>query len=127
MNPTQHSPRSLERIAVVLVFALGIASWLLLAAATHEIEAWDSLYYFASVLPLSIVIGAVCGRLFGRGNWRWPLAFSGGQFASMLLLSRGEMSLWPLTLVIVLVLSFPCWCAALLASLWRKRMSRPAS
>ena len=127
MDSVNRSPRSPERIAVCVVFALSLASWFALAVFVRDVEAWDSSYYFATVLPLSIVAGAICGRLFGRGSWRWPLAFAAGQFASMLILSRGDMSLWPLTLAILLVLMLPCWCAAMLASMWRKRVLRSAS
>lgn len=127
MDSVTTSPRARERIAFGAVFALSIASWFALAFLVRDVEAWDSLYYFATVLPLSIVTGAICGRLFGRGNWRWPVAFASGQFASMLLLSRGDMSLWPLTLGILFVLMLPCWCAAMLASLWRRRVMHSAS
>lgn len=121
MQPITHSSRAIERIAVAIVFVLSFASWLALTWLSHRHEAWDSLPYFVTVLPLSLVVGAIGGFAFVRATWRWPLTFAAGQFAGLVALSRGGWSLWPITIVILLVLSLPCWGAALLASMARTR------
>jgi hypothetical protein len=119
MHQVSSSSRALERLAVGAVFAFGVVGWFVLTWLSHRREAWDSASYFVTAMPLSIVLGAICGRLFGRASWRWPLAFAAGQFAGQLVLARGEMNLWPLTILVLLMLSVPCWIAALVAARFR--------
>jgi hypothetical protein len=106
--------RSSAKLATLVVFVLGIASWLVLAAVIPEREVWDSPFYFVVVLPLSIAIGAFAARRFGGPSVRWPLAFFGGELAVIVTvwLTRGAESLWPLTLGFLGVCALPCWLAA---------------
>jgi hypothetical protein len=110
-------PHASAKLATFVVFVLGTASWLALAAVIREREVWDSSIYFVVVLPLSIAIGGFTGRRFGGPSVRWPLAFFGGEFAMVVIgwLLRGGASLWPLTLGWLGLLSLPCWFAASIA------------
>ncbi|MCE9594102.1 MAG: hypothetical protein K8S98_07910 [Planctomycetes bacterium] len=108
--------RAPTNLATWIVFALGAASWLGLAAVARDVEAWDSPFYFVVVLPLSIVVGAIAGRRFGGPSVRWPLAFFGGESAVIAAIwaTRGVSSLWPLSCAFVFFFALPCWFAATL-------------
>lgn len=116
MRPSASNTPSRNRanFATWIVFALGAASWLVLAAVVRDLEAWDSPFYFVGVLPLSILVGAVGGRWFGGPSLRWPLAFFGGEFAVIAAIwsTRGLPSLWPFSCAFVCVFALPCWFAA---------------
>jgi hypothetical protein len=107
-------PGSVGRYATWVAFALGVASWLALAAIARDREAWDSPLYFSVLLPASVVIGFVGARAFGGPAWRWPLAFFGGELATLLAIgfARDSLSLWPLSIGFLLAFSLPCWLAA---------------
>ena len=110
-------------LVTAFVFALGVASWLVLAAIVRDLEAWDSPFYFVVIVPLSIVVGFGCARVCGGPSWRWPLAFFGGEFAVMatIWLTRGIASLWPFSIAFLVVFALPSWLAAVFGVRLRQR------
>lgn len=88
-------------------FTASLVVWLLVSAAAGGREAWDSGVYWAVGLPVIYALGGVAG-LLGRVNvWRFALWSGIGQFAGLVLTAPGDLSLWPLGMVMMGVLSLP--------------------
>ena len=84
----------------------GLAVCLAISLATGSKEAWDSDVYFSIGIPVMCVLIFAIGYSFPDRTWRWTLSMAVGQAIAML--SAGNsLSLWPLSLVAMTVLSVP--------------------
>jgi hypothetical protein len=97
----------------------GLVVCLAIVIATGANEAWDSPVYFSVGIPVMCVAVFAISYLFPVRPWRWVLAMAVGQVAAALL-GGSSLSLWPLALVSMAVLSLPPLLAGLVAS-WLAR------
>ena len=93
---------------------------LAITIVTGKKEAWDSGAYFTVGIPVMCVIAFILGYKFPVRAWRWALGIALGQSIAMAL-GGGSLTLWPLALIAMVILSLPQLAAALLGSAHRKR------
>ncbi|MCW5574869.1 MAG: hypothetical protein KIT13_02125 [Burkholderiales bacterium] len=86
-----------------------------IAQATGRREAWDAGEYFIIGIPLMCVIVFALGWHWPRRAWRWTLAMAVGQ-AAALAIGGGSLSLWPLAIIAMTVVSVPQFIAGLIAA-----------
>lgn len=92
---------------LAVAFTASLVVWLVVSAATGGREAWDAGIYWSVGLPVIYAVGGIAG-LFSRVNvWRLTLWSGIGQFAGLVLTAPGDMSLWPLGMLMMAVLSLP--------------------
>lgn len=89
-------------------------------------EAWDLEVWWVTSLPLTYLMAGVLGWLGPRRIWRWPLTIIGTQFACGLVLARSGLSLLPVALVFMLVLSLPGLLTASLGRTLARLYRKPA-
>jgi hypothetical protein len=120
---TLDSPEDRRRYRVAHAASLigGLAVCLAISAFTGRKEAWDSPLYFSVGIPvMSLLIFAV-SYLVPRRAWRWTASMAIGQ--SIALLAAGNsLSLWPLGIAAMVVLSLPQWASGWVASTLSRRM-----
>lgn len=93
----------------------GFLVCLVVSMVTGRKEAWDSPVYFSVGIPVMCVLMFAIGYGFPGRAWRWTLSMAVGQTVAML--SAGNsLSLWPLSLVAMTVLSVPQLVAGSIAS-----------
>ena len=109
-----------DSIAVALSAITGFAVCLAITLATGKKEAWDSGLYFTIGIPIMCVIAFGLGWKFPQRVWRWALCIAIGQSVAMLL-GGGSLSLWPLAIIAMTILSLPQLAAALLGSKYSQK------
>ena len=81
--------------------ALGAAIWLLSPFMTGRREAWDAP---GPYFPVGLLVaGAVAGALMPKRPWQAGGLIYLGQLAAILLMSRGDLGLLPLGVVLLAV------------------------
>ncbi|MBX3302602.1 MAG: hypothetical protein KF693_10340 [Nitrospira sp.] len=95
--------------------AAGLAVCLAISLATDRKEAWDSGVYFSVGIPVMCAVIFAIGYRFPHRPWRWAMSMAVGQTIAMLF-AGNSLSLWPLSLVAMAVLSVPQFVAGLVAS-----------
>ena len=114
-----------DSIAFALSAITGFAVCLAITLATGKKEAWDSGLYFTLGMPLMCAVAFGLGWKFPEKAWRWALGIAIGQSVAMAL-GSGSLSLWPLAIVAMTILSLPQLVAALVGSrLARRSRSDP--
>lgn len=103
----------------VVSFIGGLLICLAVAKLGGRREPWDSSLYFVAGIPLMCVLAFGLAYIYPAGAWRWVLTMAAGQSVAMVM-GGGSLSLWPLALVAMVILSLPQLAAALIAS----RLSR---
>lgn len=101
-------------------FLCGLVVYLTIVLATGRNEAWDDSSYYVLGIPLMCVVAFVIGHRFPVRPWRWALWMAAGQ-ALGALLNGSSLSLLPLALVFMVIISIPQFIAARLGS----RMATP--
>lgn len=91
---------------LIAAFALPLLAWLGIAAAGGGGEAWDHPAYWTVGLPAIYLAGSVAALLTARNVWQITLWSGLGQFAGLITTAAG-LSLWPLGLMLIAVLSLP--------------------
>jgi hypothetical protein len=100
----------------LLVSALiGLVVCLFISVVTGRNEAWDSPLYFSLGIPVMCLAIIVISFLIPEKPWRWVAAMAFGQSVA-LALGGGSLTLWPLAIVAMLLLSLPQMLAAFVAS-----------
>ncbi|HSE60476.1 MAG TPA: hypothetical protein VLA99_17375 [Nitrospiraceae bacterium] len=95
--------------------AAGLVVCLAISLVTGRKEAWDSEVYFSMGIPIMCVLIFAIGYRFPERTWRWTLSMAVGQAIAML--SAGNsLSLWPLSLMAMTVLSVPQFVVGSVAS-----------
>ena len=101
----------------------GFLVCLVMSMATGRKEAWDSGVYFSVGIPVMCALMFAISHRFPDRAWRWTLSMAVGQAIAML--SAGNsLSLWPLSLVAMTVLSVPQFLAGSIASTLARKNSR---
>lgn len=112
-----------EYAPFVLAALAGLAVCLAITFATGRKEAWDSEVYFSVGIPVLCATIFAIGYRFPERPWRWTMSMAAGQTVAML--SAGNsLSLWPLSVVAMTILSVPQFIAGSLASQLATRRSR---
>lgn len=83
--------------------------------ASGRREAWDSPWYFLIGVPLMCVAIALISGRFPRRSWRWALSMAFGQSVA-LATAGGSLSLWPLAIIAMTVVSLPQFVVAMIAA-----------
>ena len=93
----------------------GLVICLAIAKATGRNEAWDSGVYFSVGIPLMCVLIFAISYFFPARAWRWTLSMAVGQSVAIAS-GGGSLSLWPLSIIAMLLCSFPQFVTGLVAS-----------
>ena len=101
--------------AYVLSAAMGLALWIMVAMVTGKREPWDANVYWTGAYPLAVIGSAFLGYLFPEKPWRWAAMVMLMQLVVMTI--RGsDLSLWPLALIVLAILTIPPALAGMLAA-----------
>lgn len=101
----------------------GLLVCLAISMSTGRREAWDSGAYFYVGIPIMCAVIFVIGYRFPDRPWRWVMSMAAGQ-ALALVMAGNSLSLWPLSLVAMTVLSVPQFVVSSWASKLAIRRSR---
>ena len=93
----------------------GLVVCLAITIATGRKEAWDSGFYFLVGIPVMCALIFGISYIFPRRAWRWTLSMALGQSIA-LALGGGSLSLWPLAIIAISVLSVPQFVTGFVAS-----------
>jgi hypothetical protein len=96
---------------------------LAITTATGRKEAWDSGAYFSVGIPIMCALIFAISYLFPARAWRWTLSMAVGQSIAILS-GGGSLSLWPLSIVAMAVLSVPQLVVGFVATKLAKEKSR---
>jgi hypothetical protein len=98
----------------------GLVICLVITIATGRREAWDTPVYFVVGIPLMCMAIFAISYLFPIRAWRWTFSMAVGQ--SLAIASGGgDLSLWPLSIIAIMIVSVPQFVAGLVASKLAKR------
>jgi len=102
-------------LAYVLSAAMGVALWIMVAMVTGNREPWDANVYWTGAYPLAVIGSAFLGYLFPEKAWRWAAVVMLMQLVVMTI--RGsDLSLWPLALIVLAILTIPPALVGMLAA-----------
>ena len=90
-----------DRVLFAAALATGAATWFGIAALGGAREAWDSPWFASLGLPVAYGACLVLGFHGSRQAWRWPALVFGALFACAVVSAGGGLDLWPLTLMLV--------------------------
>jgi hypothetical protein len=90
----------------LLSFVAGFATCLVITLASGRKEAWDSSLYFIAGIPLMCAAAFAIARHWPARPWRWALTMALGQSVAMAL-AGGSLSLWPLAIIAMTIVSLP--------------------
>jgi len=108
-------------LGLVIAFVLPLLVWLGISAAGSGSEAWDSGGYWSVGLPAIYLSASVAALLTARNVWQITLWSGVGQFAGLITTAAG-LSLWPLGLMLIAVLSLPVAAVAAVTRWIRRRL-----
>lgn len=103
-----------ELLPYAISAASGLAICLAITLVTGRKEAWDSSLYFVAGIPAMCAVAFAVGYAFPVRPWRWAAAMALGQSIAMAL-SGNSLSLWPLAIIAMTILSVPQFIASLVA------------
>src|SRR5690349_6131784 len=101
---TAGKPASVVPYVVALI--AGFAICLAVAKLGGRKEPWDSSLYFVAGIPLMCLVTFALAYLYVARPLRLAVAMAAGQSIA-LVMGGGSLSLWPLAIVAMLVLSLP--------------------
>ena len=93
----------------------GFAICLAVAKLGGRREPWDSSLYFVAGIPLMCVGAFALAYVYPIRAWRGVASMALGQ-SNVMLMGGGSLSLWPLSIVAMVVLSLPQLAVAIFAS-----------
>lgn len=111
--PAMKNPKDL--IAYSLAVIAGVAVCLTIAAVAGRNEAWDADIYYSAGIPIMCLMIFVLAYFFPLKPWRWTIAMAVGQFLSALI-NGSSLSLWPLAMIFMAVISIPQFVAGYLGA-----------
>ncbi len=111
----------LDLILAALCF-LSLAAWLGLSLSSGGGEAWDKSAYWSVVLPGLYLAGGIAALLTRASVWLIALWSGVGQLAGLLMTAAG-LSLWPLGMILLALLSLPVAAAAAVARWVRRQLA----
>jgi hypothetical protein len=118
-----------QRTSATVPFVVSLVAGLVICVAVAKLggrrEPWDSSLYFVAGIPIMCGVAFVLGYVYPAKPWRWAVGMAVGQSIA-LALGGGSLSLWPLALVAMAVLSLPQLAAAIVGSRVARRREAPA-
>lgn len=93
----------------------GLVVCLTITLMTGRREAWDSGAYFSIGIPVMCSLIFAISYCWPDRPWRWTWSMAVGQSVAMLL-GGNSLSLWPLSLIAMAVLSVPQFVTGVVAS-----------
>jgi hypothetical protein len=93
-------------LVLVVLFVASLMVWLLVSVAGGGGEAWDKAAYWSVGLPALYLAGGVGACLTKVSAWKLALWSGLGQFTGLLLTASG-LSMWPIGLLLLALLSLP--------------------
>lgn len=90
-----------DRVLFALAILVGAGAWFGVVVLGGRREAWDAPEFTALGLPLAYGACLVLGFFGSRQAWRWPALVFGALAASAVLGGGGDLTLWPLTLLLL--------------------------
>ena len=90
-----------DRALFLAALAVGAGTWFGVALGSGQREAWDAPVFTTVGLPVAYAACLGLGFIGSRQAWRWPVLVFGALAASAVLGSRGGLTLWPLTLLLI--------------------------
>ncbi|NKB32822.1 MAG: hypothetical protein GKR91_06960 [Pseudomonadales bacterium] len=109
---------------LILSATVGFFVCLIISVITGSNEAFDSPVYFRIGIPLMCIMIALIAWFFPNQPWRWVVSMGTGQFIAILL-GGNSLSLWPIAIVFMALLSIPQLITAL-AVAWISRRNKGA-
>lgn len=116
---TEAGGRQQHAVAIAAGFGICLA----IALISGRREPWDSGLYFVVGIPLMCLVVAWLAHQYPIRAWRWTLSMALGQSLA-LALGGGSLTLWPLALVAMVVVSIPQFLAGFIASRMGARAAR---
>lgn len=113
--PTEDGTGAGGRQQHAIAMAAGFGICLAIAFISGRREPWDSGLYFIAGIPLMCVVIAWLAHRYPARAWRWTLSMALGQSLA-LALGGGSLTLWPLALVAMIVVSIPQFVTGIIAS-----------
>lgn len=104
-------------------FMAGLVVCLALSIAHGGQEAVDTAGYVPIGIPLMALAILVVSYLFPNRPWRWTLSMAAGQMTAMLL-TGSSLSLWPIAMIAMLVVSIPQFVAGFVGAYFARRGAR---
>lgn len=104
-----------SKVGYGIAIIAGVVLWTLTAATGGRSEPWDAPGYWSVGYPLAVVLSGGLGYLFPRGAWRWAAALMFMQ-APVMIFSGAGLSLFPMGLIALAVLSLPAVALAVIAA-----------
>lgn len=102
-------------LASTLSFLSGLGICLWVTETAHKREAWDAGLYYSAGMPLMCVLIFIFAYFLPKHSWRWTLFMALGQSTSGFV-KGSDLSLWPLALIAMVILSLPQLGAGFLAA-----------
>jgi hypothetical protein len=109
-----------SQIGWALSLLAGLALWTVVAIRGHRIEPWDAAVYWSAGYPCAIALSGLLGYFWPDRPWRWAAVLMFSQVIVMLARGAG-LSMFPLGLILLAVLSLPAIGVAELAARLARR------
>lgn len=114
---------SSELCPYAVSFVVGLLVCLGLSIGSGGKEAVDTAAYLPIGIPLMALAILVLSYLFPTRPWRWTLCMAAGQMSAMLL-TGSSLSLWPIAMVAMLILSIPQFVAGFVGAYFARRSTQ---
>src|SRR5690554_2585356 len=92
-------------------FLCALVVYLSIVMVTGRNEAWDHGSYYVLGIPLMVIAVFAIAYHFPVKPWRWALSMAGGQMVGALL-NGSSLSLLPLAVIFMVIISIPQFIAA---------------
>lgn len=99
----------------IAAFLCGLVVYLAIVVATGRNEAWDDASYYLLGMPLMCLVAFGIARRCPSRSWRWVLWMAAGQTLGALL-NGSSLSLLPLAIIFMVVISIPQFIAAFIGA-----------
>jgi hypothetical protein len=124
MVKTSHGATS-PALPYIVSLVAGFAICMAIRQVSGRLEMWDSSLYFVAGIPLMCIVTFALAYAYPLRAWRWVVSMAVGQ-SIVLLMAGSSLTLWPLTLVAMMILSLPQLAVAIAASrLSQRRRATP--
>ena len=94
-----------DRVLFATALTVGAGTWFGIAAWSGRREAWDAPLFTSLGMPVAYGACLVLGFFGSRQAWRWPALVFGALSASAIVGSGSDLSLWPLTLMLLALMT----------------------
>lgn len=104
-----------EYVVYAVAGLAGILICSLILINSGKKEVWDNNVYYPIGIPVMCLIIAGLSYFAPVKAWRWPLTMALGQSVAMWL-AGGSMNLWPISIIMMIVMSLPQFVTGFLVS-----------